>query len=180
MTLRHDPFNISQGNQPAMIGAVYGGIFVPGIIRHHGTRLYLAYQGRSDDSFIYSNVISLPRGMSGIPVSPIMLSGKIDYVFPIAYPDWRIGPVMYLKRFKSRLFVDYLYWDPEEIFHNSSSDGSMEHDYSFGIDITADFHLFSLLAPFEMGVRFVAVNGPVDNQSQSVEFLFSFNIGSIY
>jgi len=177
---RHDPFNTSGGDNPASIGALVGGVFLPGIVRNHGIRLYGGYQARNETGSIYSNLISLPRGMSDIPPSPQMLTAKFDYVLPIFYPDWRIGPVVYIKRFKSRLFVDYLYWELKDYHSNSYPDGTIEHDYSFGIDLTMDFHLFSLLAPFEIGVRGVVVMGPVDTQEQLLQFLFSFNIGSIY
>jgi hypothetical protein len=108
----------------------------------------------------------MPRGLSGINNEDIF-SGKIDYVFPIFYPDWRVGPIAYFKRFKARIFYDF-YMSRKLIEENEATVGG---------DITTDVHLFSLLAPFEVGVRYIHFPSTGANQ---FNFLFSFNIGSIY
>jgi Tol biopolymer transport system component len=176
LLFRHDPVNVS-GGRPEMIGAAIGRFYLPGPFRNHGIRLYAAHQERTGENNVYSTLISLPRGMTGVPASYNMSSMKFDYALPLFYPDVRLGPVMYIKRFKARLFADYLTY----LFdgYRDYPDGEREHDYSFGIDITADFHLFSLLAPFDAGVRLVQVMGPADTQSSVIQLLFTFNIDSL-
>lgn len=142
-----------------------GIFYIPGILKHHGFRIYGSYQERSGE-VIFSNMISLPRGISGITTDKI-ISAKADYVFPIFYPDWRLGPVAYFKRFKARLFYDIAFY----------GEAFMDTAVSAGMDLTTDVHLFSLLAPFEFGIRGIYLP---DTQEFQLTPLVSFNIGSIY
>lgn len=146
--------------------AAQGILYLPGLLKHHGIRLYGGYQERSGE-VIYSALVNLPRGLSGISFDKI-LSAKVDYVFPIFYPDWRLGPIAYFKRFKARLFYDFYFSGPNL---------SELSDQTAGIDLTTDVHLFSMLAPFEIGARAVYLQGA---QVVNINLLFSFNIGSIY
>jgi hypothetical protein len=161
---RHTPVN-GKNFGDGKTFAAQGILYLPGILRHHGIRIYGGYQVRGGE-VIYSTIVSLPRGLTGISSEEIF-SGKVDYVFPIFYPDWRVGPIAYFKRFKMRLFYDYYL----------SRKPDRESDQTAGIDLTTDVHLFSMLAPFEIGARAVYLQGA---QVVNINLLFSFNIGSIY
>ncbi len=139
-------------------------LYFPGIGRHHGLRFYGAYQVQEGD-YRFSDMVSYPRGFSNIEEDHIF-SFKADYVMPLFYPDWRLGPIFYMKRIKTRLFYDYA------VNPKTDSDRSYQ---STGIDLTTDIHFFSLLIPFDTGVR--AIYFP-ENASVSFQFLFSFNLSS--
>lgn len=120
-----------------------GAFFFPGMIRHHGLRIYSGYQERNVDYYRFASEIRTARGHTGI-FSDAMATLSADYVFPIFYPDWRIGPVFYLKRLSGRLFYD----------HTLLMDQSPHTYYNtIGMDLTLNLHFLSILAPLEIGVR---------------------------
>jgi hypothetical protein len=145
LNYRHSPF--TENN----MGSIFAGtasLYFPGIIRHQGVLLYLGYQEKhevDDLSYAYSNNIKTPRGWTSIS-DPQMVSMQLNYKFPVIYPDFSAGSIVYLKRVKANLFYDMtIGWE------NNS-----RYDYkSTGIELTADFHVLRFLAPIEMGVRAV-------------------------
>ncbi|NTV84028.1 MAG: hypothetical protein HGA23_06995, partial [Bacteroidales bacterium] len=80
-------------------------LYFPGIVKHHSFRVYGGYQERITEYYPYSDQILIARGFSGIYAGE-MFSSSVNYEFPIFYPDWNIGPVVYLKRLKAALFYD--------------------------------------------------------------------------
>ena len=146
--------------------ALEGFLYFPGIIRHHGLRIYAAYQVRKGD-YNFQGLISIPRGYSHLDTDH-MVSLKGDYVFPVFYPDWRIGPLLYVKRFKGRFFFDHAF---------DTQDPSSVYFKSFGGDLTTDLHIFSFLFPFETGVRVIQTPGSGETHWQ---FLIRINTGAVY
>lgn len=139
-------------------------LYFPGIIKHHGLRLYAAYQQRAGE-YPFSDVIQIPRGYASIDTDNL-LSVKLDYVLPLAYPDFNLGSLLYIKRFRSRLFADLAY----------TFDVGGENIASLGFDLTADFHLFTFFAPFEAGIRSIYIP---DNETISFQFLLSFGLSPV-
>ena len=139
-------------------------LYFPGVIRHHGIRLYGGWQETWGD-YSFSDMVFYPRGMSNINENDI-LSLKVDYIMPLAYPDWRLGPVFYMKRIKARLFYDYA------IGYTS---GVITDYQSTGIDLTTDIHFFSILFPFDTGVR--AIYFP-QTSTYTFQFLITIDAGT--
>jgi hypothetical protein len=147
--------------------SIAGVSYFPGFAKHHGFRLYLGYQQRNADYYYFSNLISTPRGQSGI-YSDNMVSISASYVFPVFYPDWRLGPVLYFKRLKGAVFYD----------HSILMDESPYIDYNtIGLDLSVDFHFLSILAPLEIGLRSMYFPG---TSTFGFQFLWGFNIDSLY
>jgi hypothetical protein len=157
---RHTPFD---GDTANSIFAAEMALYFPGLVRHHGFKFYGGYQDRGHDDYYYSSLISFPRGFAGI-YSDQALSGSLAYVFPVACPDWSIGPLIYLKRIKAAVFYDYA------LLFDRSPDQSY---YSTGLDLTFDFHLFRNFVPLEAGLRTIYL--PQDNRF-TFEFLYSLNL----
>ena len=138
-------------------------LYFPGLFRHHGFKVYAGYQDRIFINYPYGRLINLPRGYSGIDSDQI-LSGSISYEFPVFYPDWNIGPVLYLKRLKAGIFYDHTVTFDHEPYQNYNS---------IGLDLTFDFHLLRLFAPLEAGLRTVYLPG---SKSVVFEFLYGINL----
>jgi len=118
-------------------------LYFPGIFNHHSIRLYGGYQDRVTYYYPYSDQILFPRGYSSLYPGTIF-SGSANYTLPVFYPDWKIGPVLYLKRLNASLFCDYAL----------NFDKKPYQEYlSTGLDLTLDFHLFRWFAPLEAGLR---------------------------
>jgi hypothetical protein len=93
-----------------------------------------------------------------------MVSLQFNYMFPIIYPDFSAGSVLYLKRVKMNLFYD---------LNLGYESGDRYTDQSTGAELTADFHLLRFFAPIEMGVRAIYFPGA---GGWGWEFLYSIGI----
>ncbi|MBL7138784.1 MAG: PD40 domain-containing protein [Bacteroidales bacterium] len=140
---RHTPFS---GNDMGAIFGISGNLYFPGILRHHGIRIYGGYQWRWDNlvyGYQFANQIALPRGTEVIyPEELISLS--LNYKFPFLRLDASLGSILYIKRFKLNLFYDWAHgWEPnEDIFSEST-----------GFELTSELHILRFVAPFELGVQ---------------------------
>ncbi|MEE4256828.1 MAG: hypothetical protein V2I47_07310 [Bacteroidales bacterium] len=161
---RHAPLESGAGSY---IAAGILGLYFPGIIRHQGLNIYTGYQQREIGDYKFSDLVAYPRGISG-KQDEELLSIRSTYAFPIAYPDWSIGPVIYMKRIRANLFYDYAFgWN-----------GGVQRTYtSFGADLLAEVHVLRFLAPMEFGVRGAYLP---DEQSIYWSFLFSIGFDSFY
>jgi len=147
-------------------------LYFPGILRHQGLNIYAAYQRRvisenPDSRYKFSDLVAYPRGITG-KQDEELLSIRSTYAFPIAYPDWSIGPVIYMKRIRANLFYDYAFgWN-----------GGVQRTYtSFGADLLTEVHVLRFLAPMEFGVRGAYLP---DEQAVYWSFLFSIGFDSFY
>jgi len=138
-------------------------LYFPGLFKHHSFRIYGGYQERITEYYPYSDQIVIARGFSGIYAGS-MFTGSINYEFPVFYPDWHIGPVLYLKRLKAGIFYDHTLTFDHEPY---------QHYNSIGLDLTLDFHLLRLFAPLEAGLRTIYL---VDSKTVRFEFIYRLNL----
>ena len=164
LNFRHTPFDSDTTNS---IFAAEGLFYLPGIARHHGIKIYGGYQYRYYNYYAYSDLIRIPRGYSGIS-SNDAFSGSVSYALPVCYPDWKVGPVFYLKRIRAAGFYDMM------VDFDTSPYTYLQ---SCGLDLTFEFHLFRLFVPLEAGLRSIYLPG---DGRFVFEFLYSVNIGSLY
>lgn len=151
----------------------YGNSFVgqaallfPGILKHHSIRIDIGRQINENGNYIFSNYLLYPRGYFS-QVNQEFSRIISEYRLPLCYPDWKVGPVLYLKRIKALLFYDY---------GEGKYKGNSRYYNSTGIELTGDMHLFNFVAPIELGARGICFPG---DQSFSVEFLFNINFSAL-
>jgi len=157
--LKHTPFSSSK----SMVYGLTGTFYMPGIIKHQGIRIYTAYQYKDIGTYRYGNVISSPRGYTGISMQQ-MFSIKSEYALPLFYPDMDIPAVAYLKRVTAHLFYDYL---------EGTNDENQLYIYSSaGVEIYTDWHFLSLLPSFRLGIRSTY---RFKYNSTNFEFLYGFS-----
>lgn len=160
LNFRHTLF---EADTASSIFAAEVNLYFPGIFRHHSFKLYGGYQERVTFYYPYSDQIILPRGFTHLYPGKVF-SGSANYSFPVFYPDWKIGPVIYLKRMNANLFYD----------HAVNFDTAPYENYiSTGIDLTFDFHLFRWFAPLEAGLRTIYLPGA---GTVSFELLYSVDL----
>jgi hypothetical protein len=160
---RHTPLEASNNSE---IAAVILNLYFPGILRHHAINVYAAYQEREIGYYKFSDLAAYPRGYTGLQHEEL-LSLRTTYAFPVVYPDWSLGPVLYLKRIRANLFYDYA------IGRNDAKN----YYNSLGADLLAETHLLRFFAPIEMGVRAVYLPR---NAKLEWEFLISVGFDSFY
>jgi hypothetical protein len=165
LTFMHTPFD-SAGASNSMFSAEMV-LYFPGLARHHGFKAYAGYQDAVSDYHRYPNQVSIVRGYSGVSADK-MMTASVAYVFPLFYPDWRLGPVLYLKRLKGAVFYDHTILLDESLYDSF---------ITVGLDLSVDFHLLSIMAPFEIGLRSMYFPG---DQSMGFQLLWGLNIDSLY
>lgn len=140
------------------------------MVKHQGLNIYAGYQQRetSEDKaswYKFSDLVAYPRGVTNAQ-DESLLSIRSTYALPIAYPDWSIGPVVYLKRIRANLFYDHaIGWDNNDRYTYNSA----------GADLLAEVHLLRFIAPFEFGVRYAY---RIDDGTNYWAFLFSIGFSS--
>ena len=95
---------------------------------------------------------------------------SLDYVFPIAYPDWQVWRAAYFKRFRGSVFYDFA--RGKDVYMNGT--GPVDKDFrSFGMELSTDVHLAQILVPFNIGGRLIWIP---ETGTTSGEFVFSVNL----
>ncbi len=156
---RHTPFSES-------VSKVYGiaeTFYFPGIVNHHGIRVYSGYQYLKNGNYRYSNVIVSPRGYTGISLEE-MFSIKADYVLPIIYPDLNIPAIAYLKRVYAQVFYDHL--------TGKDANNQSQLYNSAGVELYTDWNFLSLIPNIKLGVRSTY---RFKDEQVNFEFLYGFS-----
>ena len=84
-----------------------GTLYLPGFSNNHSIVLTAAFQSRDTlQQYLFSNNFPFARGYSGVDF-PRMWRLAANYHFPLAYPDWGFGQIVYFQRIRSNLFFDY-------------------------------------------------------------------------
>jgi hypothetical protein len=167
--------------------------YFPGFFRDNGIKLRLEAERQHPSKYIYPNRASFPRGFNDIAtpggygniISNELLFASADYVFPVAYPDFSLANLLYLKRIRSGFFYDFAAGTGNRYFRvteNGSSQSFIEgREYfsSYGAELLADFHVFRI--PFEISGGIQAAWKPGDDMPVfKVLFnvdLFGFTLG---
>lgn len=175
MIFQHTPF---AGNNLGSIAGIQGSLYFPGLTRNSGIRIYQGYQQkRFANMTSFSDFISFPRGFPTYQ-NDKMYSFKVDYKFPLFYPDFSIGRFTYVKRIKSSLFYDYAWLSIPAV----DSNGNIHTGYhqlgfrSVGVELTSDMHFLRFFAPVELGCR--AFYRP-DYQDWGFNLLLSVNFNGL-
>ncbi|MDR0982708.1 MAG: hypothetical protein LBM07_05650 [Culturomica sp.] len=118
-----------------------GTLYFPGFALNHSFSLYGGYQNR-EEVYYYKKKILIPRGMN--EYAPDFLTVRSTYSMPLAYPDFNIGSLLYIKTIKGSLFFDFM----QQEFANGN-----QQDYSCGVEVNADCHFLRLPFPTTIGFR---------------------------
>ncbi len=158
-----DLYNTAYGsNYKGAQFSVYGSAYFPGLAKHHSIWGYVAYQNSDyskqyyytdttkskvadNASYAFRNQIPLPRGQSVYRYTD-MYSASVNYTLPLWYPDFAIGPLLNLQRFRANLFYDYA---------QGQDAGRKAVTYaSIGGELRLDFNVMRFLPQFNVGVRY--------------------------
>lgn len=90
----------------------------------------------------------------------------VDYRFPLAYPDWELGPLAYIKRLKGGLF-----------FHFENIDTSHPNPpRTLGAELRADVNFMRFLLPdFDVGMMAIYAT-----EAANKRWLLQFGISYSY
>ncbi len=146
-----------------------GSLYFPGIMRHQNFIIRGGYQLQNPENYYLPfNRIDFPRGYTSA-VSREIKEISLNYSFPFAYPDWGLGPVIYIKRLRANAFYDLLYAKDLRGPYRKGSTSYNGSIYSYGTEVLADFHAFRIVFPVSAGIRI----GATKNQSLFSEFVIN-------
>ena len=154
------------------IWTVEGTFYLPGLVRHHGVRIYTGIQNKQSYNGILSDYIYYPRGYTNL-LNTNLVCIKSDYVLPLFYPDWSVGRLSYFKRVSLRAFYDQA-WAMIPIYHQNS-----EYSAAFssvGGELTADCNFLRLYVPAKIGIR---TSYLINERNYIFEFLLSINFKAL-
>ncbi|RYD88347.1 MAG: hypothetical protein EOP54_27390 [Sphingobacteriales bacterium] len=83
-----------------------GSIYAPGIIPSHSLVITGAFQETDTLSTLFANRLPYSRGYNAIYAAR-MWRTSVNYHFPIVYPDWGFGNILYLQRIRANAFYDF-------------------------------------------------------------------------
>lgn len=82
-------------------------LYLPGIAVNHSLVLTGAFQQRDTaQQYQFSNSFPFARGYNSFDY-PRMWKGSANYHFPLFYPDWGFGQIVYFSRIRANVFFDY-------------------------------------------------------------------------
>ena len=138
-------FTTLSGNQ--FLASSY--FYLPGFARTHSLVLAAAYQQRdSIQEISFSNGLPFSRGYTAENFYQMYRLGA-NYHFPIAYPDWGFGSIVYFLRVRANLFYDYT-----KVFDFYRTGKQFDAEFrSFGSEIYFDTNWWNQL-PVSFGLRY--------------------------
>lgn len=140
-------------------------VYLPGIFRNHGIQIYAGIQSLTKKHMYYGTLLNYPRGYTGTITSDAT-SASVNYRFPIAYPDFSLGSLLYLKRIRGTLFADHL----------STKSPILEEFNAAGYEVLFDSYWLRLVTPISIGFRYVNI---LKEAKERYEVLFSVNFDDI-
>ncbi|MCQ2960032.1 MAG: hypothetical protein MJ198_07590 [Bacteroidales bacterium] len=167
----YETFNLpflheSKTNPPLFFTELW--LYFPGLQRSHSLNFYGGlerYTKELDEFTISERQISLPRGLTeNLLTQRNLYTFKVNYAFPVCYPDVELGDFLYVKRLRCNAFCDNAIWDEKKWL------------YTLGTEFIADFHFCNILVPVNSGIRISFVPNYHDLLA---EFLLSFNFSEL-
>lgn len=150
------------------IYAVNTRLYLPGLMNNHSFQVRYAYQRQSSLRYLYGSMISFPAGYVS-QRSEELHAMNVTYALPLVYPDFHLGPVLYLKRIRTHLFYDIA----SNKYHSSGNIITHNILRSVGTDLIADIHFLRIMFPFQVGARIAYLPREKSIFSQAI---FSVNL----
>ncbi|MCX6300821.1 MAG: hypothetical protein NTW82_01430 [Bacteroidia bacterium] len=153
--------------------------YFPGFFKNHGIRIRYETENQKFILQPDPNRIHYPRGYDNIRSRELDFI-SIDYVAPVAYPDFNIASFFYMTRIRIGLFYDYA--RGTDNYHLYVQDSNLKLDHitmgneffsSFGLELVSDFYFLRIPYPVSAGVQ--AAWKDFSN-SPSFEFIFNIDI----
>ena len=171
----HAPFQTSEIYEDHIFAS--SKLYFPGIFKHDGLDIYGGYEWNVDTAnYTYQGGIQMPRGYANEVFNrKEMISLRANYSFPMMYPDLYCGAMLFVKRIRGNIFVDYA--RTTHVFDANSivSTGDKEM-LSFGAEVLFDFHMFHMPAPISWGGRLSIMP---EKQTMFIETIFSVNFSEL-
>lgn len=137
--------------------------YFPGLLANHSFKASFNFQ-KNSGIYNYSRDIPRANGWANMKgILNLQNSLLLSYRLPLAYPDWELGPVAYVKRFKGGVFTD---------FENINAGNGLR---GYGILLSADINLLRYYLPvFDIGGKIIIPNESI-TKKPILEFTLNLN-----
>jgi hypothetical protein len=153
--------------------------YFPGLLPNSSLKLRVETENQAEEEYFYNNFSSLPRGYNNIFARKISFLSA-DYAMPLAYPDFNLASLLYIKRIRGGLFYDYAFGPGNSIYTESQTSltplyntSETESLSSFGGSLLADFHILRIPFMISGGIQSAWKNF---GDRPSIELLFNINL----
>ena len=153
-------------NLPGALFALESFFYFPGLGKNHSLLASLNYQsaiGVNQFSVEIPTVFGYNNILANSKLKNTLL---FNYRFPIAYPDWELGPVAYVRSFTGGLFCHY---------ENIKNINSLNQPKTFGLEFNTNLNLLRYLPIVNLGTRLIFVD-KIYNKNPILEFSFNYNL----
>ena len=143
------------GDYDAGTFVIRGGLYAPGVAKHHSIFLNGGLQTRKltleSDNYFFRNRLPYPRGHSASTWERMRVFAS-NYELPVWYPDIALGPILNIQRLRINGFYDYGYGDLDVTRGSDRFVGAQEY-HSSGVEVRFDINLMRYHAIFDIGFR---------------------------
>lgn len=174
-------------NNMGHLAVIYGKLYTPGFAKHHSLSLAASYQTsiggfQSEDvlsELTFKSTLLLPRGFSTYDiVNDHYIASSLNYQLPVWYPDGGWRGVIFFKRLRVNLGIDYASFinsrgfdEMGKVLRKRKRIGSM------GLDLGVDFNIFSMPSSATMSATFSLYRKASPDPATNGKLHFGFGLG---
>lgn len=140
--------------------------YLPGLAATHSIALRVAGQYQAPRYLNFTSKVLVPRGYTDNGATSLYGATSVEYLAPIAYPDWGWDGVLFLKRIWGSAFFDGSAGD-----YTVGGNRIGRYAYSYGVNVGLDF---TLLRAYDQGVKLTFAQ---PSGGQDFFFGFSYSLG---
>ncbi len=123
--------------------SIKSNLYFPGLKKNNNLIFQFAYEKQNPNNYYFSNMFIFSRGYD-YRYNDSLFKLSANYTFPLFYPDFPFGDVLYLKRMSINLFYDYCI---------GKTEGKKSQYNSIGLELLADISLLNIPLNFQIGPR---------------------------
>lgn len=169
------------------LAVAYAKLYTPGFAKHHSLSLAASYQTsiggfHSKDlltELTFKSTLLLPRGFAAYDIiNDHYIASSLNYHLPIWYPDGGWSGVIYFKRLRLNVGIDYASFinsrgfnELGEVMRSRKRIGSM------GLDLGVDFNIFSMPSAATMSATFSLYRKASPDPATNGKLHFGFGLG---
>lgn len=135
--------------------SVASDFYFPGLFHYDGFKLFSGYQWRDKERLnMFNDFIPIARGYNSINTKELATI-RVNYAFPLCYPDWSMGKLFYFQRVRANAFFDYSRYNSEVLAESFPTQTIKISDNlkSYGLEVYTDGYFLRLPTPITMGLR---------------------------
>ncbi len=174
-------------NDIGHLAVVYGKLYTPGFGKHNSLSLAMSYQtsvgGFQSDEVLseltFKSTLLLPRGFSTYDiVNDQYIASSLNYQLPLWYPDGGIKGLLYFKRLRLNVGIDYASFRMSNTFNDMGKIvRNRKHIGAMGIDLGVDFNIFNMPDAATMSATFSLYRKSSPDKATNGKLYFGVGLG---